>query len=113
MYDKAISIMQGFRNIPVFASYLGYHYGKAGNIEEAHKILDDFMDRSKRGYFSSYLIALVYNGLGDKDKVFDWLDRAFDVRDSLQWMIKFFYWFTDLHSDPRWDEQMKKRGLAD
>ena len=113
MFDKAISIIQEFRNIPMYAASLGYYYGKAGNMEEAQKILDDFWDRSKRGYFSPYFMAEVYNGLGDKDKVFECLDRAYEVRDLIQFWIKVSPLFKNLHSDPRWTEQMKKRGLAD
>ena len=113
MYDKAVSICQGLRNIPYYEGYLGYLYGKAGNIEEAQKILEDFLARSKKGYYSPYMIAMVYSGLGDNDKVFEWLDRAFDVRDPIQFSIKLEPSFAELHSDPRWTEQMKKRGLAD
>lgn len=100
-YDKAISIAQRFKNIPNVASYLGYLYGKAGNIEEAQKILDDFLDRSKRGYFSPYMIARVYSGLEDTNKVFEWLDRAYEVQDPTQTLIKLEPPFKSLHSDPR------------
>jgi adenylate cyclase len=113
MYDKAISIMQGLRIFPFYAGYLGYLYGKAGNSEEAKKILDDFLDRSKQGYFSPYLIATVYSGLGEKDKAFEWLDKAYEVQDPWQWALKVDMVFHSLHSDPRWTEQMKKRGLVD
>ena len=95
------------------AAYLGYLYGKAGYIKEAKKILDDFLARSKREYFSPYMIATVYSGMGEKDKVFEWLDNAFETRDVTQWLIKADILFADLHSDPRWTEQLKKRGLAD
>jgi hypothetical protein len=93
-------------------SYLGYLYGKAGDIEKAHKILDALFQRSKREYFSPYMMAIIYAGLGDKDKVFEWLDKAYETRDAAQLWIKIDLPFADLHSDPRWAEQMKKRGLA-
>jgi adenylate cyclase len=112
MYDKAISTIHGHRNIPFCAAYLGYIYGKAGKIEEAQKILNDFLDRSKNGYFSPYMIATVYSGLGEKDKVFEWLDKAYEVREPWQALIKVDIVFHSLHSDPRWTEQLKKRGLA-
>ena len=113
MYDKGISLLQKFVNVPGYAAVLGYLYGKAGKKEEAQGILDDFLTRSKKEYFSPYFIAIVYSGLGDKDKVFEWLDNAYEVRDRNQFMINFDITFHSLHSDPRWTEQMKKRGLAD
>ena len=113
MYDKAGSILQGLTNIPYYKAYLGYLYGKAGKAEEAKRILDDFLDRSKIGYFSPFMIAIVYFGLGEKDKVFEWMNKAYEVRDINQTFLKGFRPFIDLYSDPRWKEQMKKRGLAD
>ena len=114
MYDKAILSLQRFSHIPpLYAAHLAWHYAKGGKREEAQNILSDFLVQSDRGYFSPFMIAGVFAGLDDKDKVYEWLDRAFDEHDPPQWMIKFHYWFTDLHSDPRWAEQMKKRGLAD
>ena len=112
-YDEGISMLQQFRNIPVITAYLGYLYGKAGNIEQAQKILNDFLAGSKRQYFSSFMIATVYSGMGEKDKVFEWLDKAHEARDATQTFIRVHLPFYDLHSDPRWKEQMKKRGLAD
>jgi TolB-like protein/lipoprotein NlpI len=113
MYDKAISTSQNLRKIPHYAAYLGYLYGKAGKKAEAHKILDDFLAQSKKGYFSPYLIAKVYSGLGDTEKVFEWLDNAYEVRDPIQFLIKVDAAFDSLHSDQRWMKQLKKRGLAD
>jgi len=113
MYDKAISKVQGFRNIPFFGAYLGYFYGNADRKEEAQKILDDFLDRSRQNYFSPYMIAQVYSGLGEKDKVFEWLEKAYEVKDPGNFKIKVDIVFHSLHSDPRWTEQLKKRGLAD
>ena len=114
MYDKAISFLLGFSDIPpAEIAHLGYLYGKAGNMNEAQKILKDLLGRSKKGYFPPYLIAGVYSGLGDKDRVFEWLDRAYRVQDITQFHIKIDGQFDNLHSDPRWTEQMQKRGLAD
>jgi tetratricopeptide (TPR) repeat protein len=112
MYDKAVSRLQPFSHIPLYAAHLAWHYAKGDKREEAWNILNDCLERSAQGYFSPFMIAGIYAGLGDKDKVFEWLDKAYEAHDTLQWMIRNYYWFTDLHSDARWIEQMKKRGLA-
>ena len=41
-----------------------------------------------------YAIALVHAGLGERDAVFEWLDKAYDARD-----IHLIY----LPVDPKWD----------
>ena len=112
MYNKAISMIQGLRDVPYWLAYLGYLYGKAGKFEEGKKILNYLLERSKKTYFSPYLIAMVYCGLGEEDMVFEWLDRAYEVRDPCQYSIKVDIEFHSLHSDPKWTEQMKKRGLT-
>jgi TolB-like protein/class 3 adenylate cyclase len=113
MHETAISRLQQFSHIPLYASHLGWHYAKGGKRDEAWNILSEFLERADRGYFSPYMIAGIYAGLGEKDKVFEWLDKAYELHDPFQLYLKFFYWFADLHSDQRWTEQMKKRGLAD
>ena len=39
-------------------------------------------------------MALVYAGMGEKDKSFEWLKKAFDERS---------HWLVWLRLDPRWD----------
>jgi tetratricopeptide (TPR) repeat protein len=112
-YDKGISMLQKVRIIPVYESFLGYCYGKGGKKEDAQKILDGFLERAKRGYFSPFMIAMVHAGLGNNDKTFEYLDKAYEAPDPLQLYLKVHPFFSELHSDPRWTEQLKKRGLAD
>jgi tetratricopeptide (TPR) repeat protein len=113
LYDKAISIVQRFEEVPYLAAVLGYLYGKAGNKEKAQETVNSFLARSNKGYFSPYMIALVYAGLGEKDEVFEWLDSAYEVRDHLQVFLKGDIAFHSFHSDPSWAEHMRKRGLPD
>jgi tetratricopeptide (TPR) repeat protein len=113
IYDEGIEMLQQIKDIPLMIAFLGYIYGIAGKKEEAQKILNDFLERSNHGYFSPVLIAAVYAGLGFKDEVFDWLEIAFEDRAFHNWCIKTDPYFDDVRSDPRWSEQMQKRGLAD
>ena len=112
MYDEGINILQQVRNIPLIRAELGCIYGKADKKEEAQKILDDLLKRAKQEYFSPSLIAAVYTGLGDKNKAFKWLERAFEERDFTNWCIKEDPRLEDLHSDPRWTKLMERMGLA-
>ena len=97
----------------MWRALLGCFFGKAGNREEAEKILDDFLNQSKNAYFSPYLIAKVYAGLDNNDKVFEYLDRSYQIQDPNQIIIKYDFAFSDLHSDPRWQDVLKKRNLAE
>jgi hypothetical protein len=59
------------------------------------------------------MIASVYTGLGEKDNVFEWLEKSVEEHDATNWCIKVEPIFDDLHSDPRWKKLMEKMGLAD
>jgi adenylate cyclase len=113
MYDKGLTMLQQVRDHPLITTFLGYIYGKAGKKEEAQQILEDLLNKAKQNYFSPYMIAVVYSSLGDKDKVFNWLEIAFEERDTNNWCIKVDPMFDDVHSDPRWTKLMGKMGLAD
>ncbi len=113
MYDEGIRILQQVRDIPLVNVFLGYMYGKADKKKEVQKILEELLERSKRGYFLPYKIAAVYASLGNKDKVFEGLEIAFEERDTNNWCIKVDPMFDDVHSDSRWTKLMGKMGLAD
>jgi len=113
IYNEGIKLLQPYYDIPFNAAYLGYLFGKADKRDEAQKILDYFLIRSEQGYFPPLMIAQVYVGIGDLDQAFEWLDKAYKIRDATQIFLKEHPAFLDLHSDPRWADQMKKRGLED
>jgi TolB-like protein/Tfp pilus assembly protein PilF len=109
LLKKAIELTRGESPFPL--GFLGYAYGVSGKREEAQEILDGALERSKRGYFSPHFIAMIYAGLGDKDKVFEWLEKAYEERDPRLHAIKTIPKFRSLHSDPRWNALLKKMGL--
>jgi TolB-like protein/Flp pilus assembly protein TadD len=62
---------------------------------------------------AAYQIAEVYAFRQDKDRAFEWLERAYRQRDSgLAW-AKSDLSLDGLHGDPRWDGFLHKLGLAD
>jgi TolB-like protein/Tfp pilus assembly protein PilF len=116
MYEEAIYELEeavklsGGSNISL--AVLGHAYASAGRRAEAKKILDDLLERSKGHYVPSYWIALVYIGLSDKEKAFEWLERAYEDRSSwLVWM-KVEPRFDSLRADARFDSLLQRMGLA-
>ena len=61
-------------------SGLGHAYALSGNRSEAHKVLDHLKELSAHSYVAPYSFAIIYAGLGEKDQVFAWLDRAYQDR---------------------------------
>lgn len=93
-------------------STLAYTYAVSGNRVEALKILEGLKARSRETYVSPAHIATIYAGLGDKDQVFEWLEKAYATRSrSLAWLNVAREW-DGLRSDPRFAALVAKVGLA-
>lgn len=98
--EKARALSDGS---PDLIAVLASAYARAGRQPEARASLRKLLElrESSGRYVSSYAIALVYTGLGDRDEAFAWLRRA---RDELAWGMAFLDVEADLdplRSDPR------------
>src|SRR6266478_3860186 len=82
-----------------------------GRRAEAQKILHDFERKSKSSYVSPYMIATIYAGLGNKDKAFEFLERAYQERSlDISWHIKADLRIDNLRSDPRFQDLVRRVG---
>jgi serine/threonine-protein kinase len=61
----------------------------------------------------AYQIAEVYAYRNDKDRAFEWLERARQQRDAGLPTLRPDTLLPNLHDDPRWDAFLRKMGLAD
>ena len=57
--------------------------------------------RSKVGYVSPYMIATIYAGLGEKDRAFEFLEKAFQEKSpDVPYFLKADLRLNTLRSDP-------------
>src|SRR5438067_6678250 len=92
---------------------LGYGYAVTGRRADALKALQRFDEMEKHRYVSRAARVYVYAGLGDKDKAFEWLEKAYQERsDALAWFRKEPE-SKSLRSDPRFDVLMRKIGFTE
>jgi tetratricopeptide (TPR) repeat protein len=92
-------------------SSLGHAYAVAGRTRDAQKVLDEMMGRSEKEYVPSDAIALIYAGLGEKDRAFVWLNRAENERQPWLVLLKVDPRFDALRSDPRFKDLVRGVGL--
>jgi len=86
-------------------------YSRMGKRVEALKKIEELNKISQEKYVSPYYFALAYTALADKNKAFEWLDKAFKVREGRMTLIKTDPLLDDLHSDSRFVILLKKVGL--
>jgi TolB-like protein/DNA-binding winged helix-turn-helix (wHTH) protein/Flp pilus assembly protein TadD len=90
---------------------LAYAYSASGERAEALKIVDQLRAQPAGNYVSPFNMAAVFTGLGEKDKAFSYLDRAYHERDSRLPFLAVDRWFEPLHADPRFVELCSRMGL--
>jgi adenylate cyclase len=113
-WDKAIAVLNTARTVsegsPPSLGYLGYAYAKAGQNENALRVIAELSDKPE---VSSYYKALVYIGLDDKESAFVHLGKALAEHEpNLVW-FKLYPWVDNLRDDPRFHALVKKIGLPE
>jgi serine/threonine-protein kinase len=90
---------------------LGITYAKMGRREDARRVLDQLIEKSRQQYVAADSIAAVYVALGEKDEAFRWLDRAFQEHSGGFYNFMFRPEFRALRSDPRFVDLLRRIGL--
>ncbi len=112
-YGEAIASLQQATSLSPslnFKSSLGHAFALAGRRDEARAILGEITERSKRAYVPSYFSALVYAGLEDKDRAFEWLERAYQERSTVLAYLQLDPRLANLRSDPRFSDLLRRVG---
>ena len=89
----------------------GYALARAGHTRQALATIDELHQLSKPRGPSPFQVAVVYVGLEDKDRAFEWLEKAVDARDWALPMLKADPFFDLLRSDPRFPSLLDRLGL--
>jgi TolB-like protein/tetratricopeptide (TPR) repeat protein len=98
---------------PVTLKVLGYVQGAIGNRTEALAIAREIEDKFATGEADGRDVAVVYAGLGDNDKVFEWLEKDFKSRNTSTQELRLEFPFAPLRSDPRFKDLLKRMGLPE
>jgi len=104
--EKAVSLSDG----PIYRAQLANAYASAGQRGKALDILEQLKALSKQRYVSPIDMAVVYMGLGDRNSVFQWFEKAYQERAARIQEISEPL-FDSLRSDPRFPDLMRRVGL--
>jgi TolB-like protein/Tfp pilus assembly protein PilF len=90
---------------------LGYAYAMAGEKDRARQILKESRELTRASCSTQYAFATVYAALGEKDAAFDWLGRAYEVRDAGLIWLRWDPQLESLRSDARFQNLLRGMGL--
>jgi eukaryotic-like serine/threonine-protein kinase len=90
---------------------LGANYGLAGMKDESLKILDQLDGLSKDRYVGPMFRALVWMGLGEKNKALEYLEKAYEEKESFMAWLKVWPAVDSLRAEPRFQALLKKMNL--
>lgn len=80
-----------------------------GHARESQQALDQYI--ATAGEAGAYGLAEIYAWRGEKDKAFEWLDRAYQQRDSTMGDFRNDATLVSLHGDPRFAAMLRKMNL--
>ena len=108
-YEQAVMLDDS----PYRTGLLGQAYAESGRVAEAHGVLARLDELAETRYVSPLERAAVYAGLGDLDKFFEWLERAYEGRASDMPFLRVSPWGEDVEQDPRFAELLRRVGLEE
>lgn len=91
---------------------LGAVYAMANEREAAHGVVDDLLERSKRMYVGPTVVSWIYSHLGEHDRAFEWLEKAYDQRDCTLGFGLRAPIYDVIREDPRFGKLLTKLGLS-
>jgi len=104
-YRKAVELSDD----PSVLALLGQAYARAGQREEAQRILARLTEEAKSRYVHAYSFALMFLALGDKERAIDEMERAYRERASLDvYWVKVDPMLDDLRGNPRFEALVQK-----
>jgi DNA-binding winged helix-turn-helix (wHTH) protein/TolB-like protein/predicted Zn-dependent protease len=110
-FEKTVPV----QDAPERASFasLAFAYARSGRREKAQEMLRELQEESTRRYIDPRSFANIYAGLGENDRAFDYLEKAYKDRSGPPYvhLLEGSLWEA-LRSDPRWVDFARRKGLA-
>ena len=113
MFEEALAEMQlvlqfydmSTANVKAFT---GAVYATAGRNEEAKRILRECEEASAHEYVDPKWLVWANSRLGNMDRAFEWLEKAFEAHRLTPFEPKLDPRFDGITSDPRFEQLLKK-----
>ncbi len=107
-FEKATELS---KEAPYTLALLAHAYAVAGEHTDARRVLGRLEELRRREHVGSYHLALVHAGLGERDRAFEFLEKALEERDEELVWVKVDPRLDDLRADPRFANLLHRLGF--
>jgi len=90
---------------------IGWAYATLGQVDRAQELLEELQGLSQDTYATGFSLALIYLGLGEIDKAFDWFDKVAEEHNGSLFSVASDFMFDPLRSHPRYHALLRKMNL--
>lgn len=115
MRDEAVESMREAVSLapelPFASAALAHTLALRGDSSEAEEILAGLLVQVKQGYVSAYDLAVVYAGVGDNDRAFEWLAKAIAERSMFVVHLTWDRRLGSVRDDPRFAELVQRLAI--
>ncbi len=116
MFAEALADAEKWRRVyaegPWYWSTRAYIYGRAGQQEKARRELEKLEQLNRRQQLDPINMLWAHLGMGHKDEALAYLEKAYSERFNILISLKVEPAFDPLRSDPRFQDLLRRVGLA-
>jgi len=88
-----------------------FFYARMGWTDETGRLLEEMNELMQKNYVPGTVFGMIYFGLGEMDKTFDWFERGVEERHSVILFLIPLPVFDPLRSHPRYKTLLRKMNL--
>jgi len=99
---------------PLCLSIRGIIYALSPHKEDARRVIKQLLELSEHRPIPSFFMGMIHIGLGEKDQVFAWFEKAFVEHEPLlMWARPDPIVQDGLQTDPRYHDLLRRMGLGE
>jgi hypothetical protein len=111
MFQEAQAALRKTFDCSLKTASIAHVFVRLGNRPAAEKILEEMLASAKTKYVSPYDIAVIHAGLGERDRAFEWLNKAFEEHSAFMVYLSSDPRLQPLRGEPHFQDLLRRMGL--
>jgi TolB-like protein len=110
MFQEAVSALEKSPAGTGRTASMAHALALWGKRQVAERLLAQLLEDSKKKYVSAYDIAVVYSGLGNRERAFEWLNKAYNEHAGMMPYVRSDPRLKPLRGDRRFQDILRRMG---